>query len=79
MCVCVCVRVCARARVCVCVKCVELVHVYDGNGSLRRRQFRIVAVPKHAPAQHLLVCDHVISISSSSSSSSIIFASSPVN
>jgi len=33
----------------------ELVHVYDGNGSLRRRQFRTVSVPKHAPAQALLV------------------------
>jgi len=43
----------------------EVVRVYDGNGSLKRRQHRTVTVPKHAPAQVLLVCIHNIQLSSS--------------
>ena len=34
----------------------DLVRVYDGNEALRRRQYRIVSIPKHAPVQVLLVC-----------------------
>ena len=37
------------------VPCTEIVRIYDGNSSLKRRQYRTVAVPKQAPALVLLV------------------------
>ena len=40
---------------CVCLCFSEIVRIYDGNASLRRRVYRTVAVPKNAPAQVLLV------------------------
>ncbi len=41
----------------------EIVRIYDGNGSLRKRVYRTVAVPKNAPVSVLLVrmlpsCSH---------------------
>ena len=33
----------------------DLVRVYDGNEAVKRRQYRIVSIPKHAPVQVLLV------------------------
>ena len=33
----------------------EIVRIYDGNGSLRKRVYRTVAVPKNAPVSVLLV------------------------
>ena len=33
----------------------EIVRIFDGNSSVRRRIYRAVAVPKNAPAQVLLV------------------------
>jgi len=34
---------------------IDLVRVYDGNEAFKRRQYRTVSVPKHAPVQLLLV------------------------
>ena len=33
----------------------EIVRIFDGNSSLKKRVYRTVAVPKTAPAQVLLV------------------------
>lgn len=38
-----------------CVFCADVVRVYDGNSSFKRRQYRTVSVPKHAPVEVLLV------------------------
>ena len=39
---------------CDCFTFTEIVRIYDGNTSLRKRVYRTVAVPKNAPAQVLL-------------------------
>ena len=33
----------------------EIIRVFDGNASMKRRNYRTIAVPKNAPAQALLV------------------------
>ena len=34
----------------------EVVRVFDGNASLKKRQYRTITVPRNAPAHVLLVC-----------------------
>ena len=42
----------------------ELIRVFDGNASMKKRLYRTISVPKNAPAQALLVsyCYTVCSI-----------------
>ena len=34
----------------------EVVRVFDGNASMKKRQYRTITVPRNAPAHVLLVC-----------------------